>query len=106
VATLSENPLHLQRKATTGLTLIVQSISEYRLALAATGKNIQTCFVPGSPEVGGPRLLSTMDIRNDERHRCGTLIFDPVRSRAEFGEYLAGAKLLCRSIVMVIGQDP
>jgi hypothetical protein len=47
-----------------------------------------------------------MDIRNDERHRCETLIFDPVRSRAEFGEHLAGAKLLCRSIVMVIGQDP
>jgi hypothetical protein len=46
------------------------------------------------------------DIRNDERHRSRTLIFDPVRSRAEFGKYLAGTKLLRRSIVMVISQDP
>jgi hypothetical protein len=46
-----------------------------------------------------------MDIGDDERHWCSTLVFDPVRSRAEFGEYLAGTKLLCRSVVMVIGQD-
>src|SRR5271156_1134897 len=47
-----------------------------------------------------------MDICDDERHWCRTLVFDPVRSRAEFGEYLAGTKLLCRSIIMVIGEDP
>jgi hypothetical protein len=29
-----------------------------------------------------------------------------MRSRAGFGEDLAGVKLLCRSIVMVIGQNP
>ena len=51
-------------------------------------------------------LLSTMDICDDERHWCSTLVFDPVRSRAEFGKYLAGTKLLRRSIVMVIGEDP
>src|SRR5271170_4914596 len=47
-----------------------------------------------------------MDIGDDERYRVRTRILDPVRSRAEFGEYLTGTKLLCRSIVMVIGQDP
>jgi hypothetical protein len=33
-------------------------------------------------------------------------ILDPVLSRTEFGEYLARTKLLCRSIVTVIGEDP
>src|SRR5271168_730441 len=33
-------------------------------------------------------------------------ILDPVLSRTKFGEYLAWSKLLCRSIVMVIGEDP
>src|SRR5271169_5694581 len=47
-----------------------------------------------------------MDIGDDERHRVRTPVLDPVRSRAEFGEYLTGTKLLCRSIVMVIGQNP
>lgn len=35
-----------------------------------------------------------------------TRILDPVLSRAEFGEYPTGTKLLCRSIVMMIGEDP
>src|SRR5271170_8156774 len=47
-----------------------------------------------------------MDIGDDERYRVRTRILDPVRSRAEFGEYLAGTKLLCRSIVMMVGEDP
>ena len=47
-----------------------------------------------------------MDVRDDKDHRRGTLVFDPMRSRAGFGEDLAGVKLLCRSVVMVIGQIP
>ena len=47
-----------------------------------------------------------MDIGDDERHRVRTRILDPVLSRAEFGEYLAGTKLFRRSVVMVIGEDP
>ena len=47
-----------------------------------------------------------MDIGDDECHWCGTPVFDPVHSRPEFGEYLAGTKLLCCSIVMVVGEDP
>ena len=47
-----------------------------------------------------------MDIGDDERYRVRTCILDPVRSRAEFGEYLTRTKLLRRSIVMVIGEDP
>ena len=47
-----------------------------------------------------------MDVRNDKGHRRGTLVFDPMRSRAAFGEDLAGVKLLCRSVVMVIGENP
>ena len=47
-----------------------------------------------------------MDIGDNECHRCGTPVFDPVHSRPEFGEYLAGTKLLCCSIVMVVGEDP
>jgi hypothetical protein len=47
-----------------------------------------------------------MDIRNDERHRCNTLIFHPVRARAEFSKNLTGPKFFCLSIVVVIGQDP
>src|SRR5271155_1972250 len=54
----------------------------------------------------GAVLFSAMDIRHNERHRGGAGILDPVLSRTEFGEYLAGNKLLCRSIVMVIGEDP
>src|SRR5260370_123991 len=46
-----------------------------------------------------------MDVRDDKGHRRGTLVFDPMRSRAGFGEDLAGVKLLCRSVVMVIGQN-
>src|SRR5271169_1462683 len=46
-----------------------------------------------------------MDIGDDERHRGRTRIFNPVRSRAELGEYLAGMKLLYCPIVMVIGED-
>ena len=46
-----------------------------------------------------------MDIGDDERHRVRTRILDPVLSRTEFGKYPAGTNLLCRSVVMVIGQD-
>ena len=47
-----------------------------------------------------------MNIHNDEHHGYRTLIFHPVRARAEFSENLAWSKLLFRSIVVVIGQDP
>jgi hypothetical protein len=47
-----------------------------------------------------------MNIGDDECHWCGTPVFDPVHSRPEFDEYLAGTKLLCCSIVMVVGEDP
>jgi len=51
-------------------------------------------------------LFPPMDIRDNERHRRGTLVFDPVRPRAEFREDLTGPKLCGRSIVMVVRQDP
>ena len=54
----------------------------------------------------GAVLFSAMDIRHNERHRDRARILDPVLSRTKFGEYLAWSKLLCRSIVMVIGEDP
>jgi hypothetical protein len=57
------------------------------------------------PAAAGAVLFSAMDIGDDEGHRVRTRILDPVLPRPEFGEYLAGTILLCRSVVMVIGQD-
>jgi len=51
-------------------------------------------------------LFPTMNVGDDKGHRRGTGIFDPMGARAEFGEDLAGVQFLCRSVVMVVGQNP
>ena len=44
-----------------------------------------------------------MDIGDDECHWCGTPVFDPVHSRPEFGEYLAGTLVV---LMLSGGQAP
>src|ERR1700746_993665 len=64
-------------------------------------------FFPGScPKTGTVALFPAMDVRDDKRYRCGPLVFDPMGARAKFGEGLARMELLCRAVVMVIGQNP
>jgi hypothetical protein len=47
-----------------------------------------------------------MDIRHDEYHRSRTRVFDPMRSRTEFGEDLALTEFFGGAVVMVVGQRP
>jgi hypothetical protein len=51
------------------------------------------------------RLLPAMNVGGDKTHRRWSLVFDPMRSRAELGKNLAGSKLFRRTVVMVVGDN-
>jgi len=47
-----------------------------------------------------------MNVCDDEGDRRWSVVFNPMRSRAEFSEYLTGPKFLRRAVVMVVGENP
>src|SRR5439155_23484150 len=50
-------------------------------------------------------LWTLMDIGDDKNRWGRTRVSDPVGTRAEFGEDLAGLKILCRAVVVMVGED-
>jgi len=51
-------------------------------------------------------LFPAMNVCDDEGDRRWSVVFNPMRSRAEFTEYLTGPKFLRRAVVMVVGENP
>ena len=51
-------------------------------------------------------LFPVMNVCRDEGDRRSPLVFNPMRSWAEFWECLTGPKVLRRHVVMVIGENP